>query len=342
MKLTFIFSVCILSGLLISTVIVTNNAAAFDGAETVSSHGYDGCIRLYNEHVSVILEPNCGGRVLEYSIDGSNVLYIDPAQDGWMYTPGGDRIGPCAGRIDFGPERTGPDRTKFWLGSWKAEITGQGSARLTSVRDEENTGVQLVRDFTLAATGTRLDCTQTIINISDEIKHYYFWSRTLAVGGGVTVVPLSKGSRFPKGYIYYEPARMPHYMNFRPEEHDGMRLMEDEFLVIAKAPPFPKFGFDSTAGWIAYITPDSHLFLKTYEVYPDRPYGDMAALTASIWQVANRCEIEPIGPSEFIPPGGRASFTETWWLFPYEYPGDSGDVDCKKLAAFVKENTDKR
>jgi hypothetical protein len=317
------------------------DARAYDGAEIVSSHGYDGCIRLFNDSMSVILDPNLNGRVLEYSLNGVNVMYIDPSLDGKTYTPGGESFIVTAGRFDFGPERTGPDRTKFYFGSWTAEITGPRSARLTSVRDEEITGVQLTRDFTLAEEGSRLDCTQTIINISDEMRHYYYWSRTLAVGGGVTVVPLSEGSRFPKGYVYYEPAQSPKFLNFRPDEHDGMKLVRDEYLTIAKTPPFPKFVFDSTAGWLGYITRDNHLFLKTYETFPERAYGDLTPATASIWQVENRTEIEPIGPSEFIPAGGQASFTVSWWLFPYEYPGDSGDIDFQRLSGFVRDNAGK-
>ena len=64
----------------------TSDAIAFEGAETVSSHGYDGCIRIFNDRVSVILEPNCGGRIIEYSLDGVNVLFVDPDQNGWTYT----------------------------------------------------------------------------------------------------------------------------------------------------------------------------------------------------------------------------------------------------------------
>jgi hypothetical protein len=33
------------------------------------------------------------------------------------------------------------------------------------------------------------------------------------------------------------------------------------------------------------------------------------------------CEIEPIGPLEIIEPSFDASFTETWYLMEFEYPG---------------------
>jgi len=307
-----------------------------EGAAWIDTHGYTGCVKLFNEHTTVILEPNCGGRVLVYALDGYNVLYVDPAQNGWVYTPGGERIGPCAGRFDIGPERTGPPRAQLWLGRWTAEITGPRSARMTSVADESS-GVRLIRAFTLDRSTSHLSCTQTIENISDETKQYFHWSRTFAEGGGICVVPITQGSRFPEGYIYYEPARSPKYMNFRPEEHPGTRV-RDGCLEIVDTPPFPKFGLDTAAGWIAYLTKTGRLFIKKFPVYPERVYGEMASLTVSIWYVADRCEIEPIGPRETLKPGGKASFTEDWWLEPYEYP-DNRRVDLEKLGKFVEDKT---
>jgi len=308
-----------------------------EGTAWVSSHGYDGCIELFNETTRVVLEPNCGGRVLVYETGGRNVLYIDPAQDGWVYEPGKKRVDICAGRFDIGPEKTGPPREALWLGRWNAEITGPRSARMTSVEDESS-GVQLIRDFRLDAASSRLRCTQTIRNVSGEVKRYFHWSRTFAEGGGICVVPITPGSRFPEGYIYYEPKRSPRYMNFRPERHPGTRV-RDGFLEISEAPPFPKFGLDSEAGWLAYITKSDLLFVKRFPVYPERVYGEMASLTVSIWYVENRCELEPIGPRETLGPGESASFTETWWLFDYPCPRAGEDVDLVKLEKFVEEHT---
>ena len=48
------------------------------------------------------------------------------------------------------------------------------------------------------------------------------------------------------------------------------------------------------------------------------------------------CELEPIGPTENIPPGGEASFTEDWWLLPYSYPRDGSDVDLEEISALVE------
>src|SRR4029077_17390342 len=74
---------------------------------------------------------------------------------------------------------------------------------------DENSGVQLIRDFELkAATDGRgspwLSCKQTIVNVSNEVKEYCHWGRSFALGGGIGIVPLEGKSRFPSKYALYE------------------------------------------------------------------------------------------------------------------------------------------
>lgn len=307
-----------------------------EGTSWVTIHGYSGCVQLDNGNVRVILEPNCGGRVLEYSLKGQNALHVDSKQDGMVYTPGKPIQDPCGGRCDIGPEMTIPGHPELWVGKWTAEITGPYSARMTSVEDK-NTGVQLIRDFKLDKNSSHLKFTQKIKNVSKETKQYCHWSRTFAEGNGICLVPISPNSRFPKGFIIYGPGAA---MTFVPENHPNYGV-RDNFLIITGEPPQAKFGLDSMSGWLSYITRSNLLFVKKFPVYPDRPYMEMAALTISLYYYKDQvCELEPIGPKETIQPGKTASFTEDWWLFPYTYPADK-NVDLKALTGFVNENIPK-
>lgn len=300
-----------------------------EGTSWISTHGYDGCVQLENSLVRVVLEPNCGGRVLEYSYKGTNALYMDTKQDGMTYTPGESIGNPCGGRCDFGPEYTTPKHPDLWFGAWKAEITGLYSARMTSVEDAI-TGVQLIRDFTLDPKSTHLKFTQTIKNVSKETKSYCHWSRTFAPGNGICCVPLSQDSRFPLGFTFLKNGGLV----ITPPDHESYRV-RDNFFIIDGPPPQAKFGLDSNVGWLSYISRDNLLFVKRFLTYPDRPYAEFAALTISIYYQGDvLCELEPIGPKEVIEPGGAASFTEDWWLFPYTYPSDK-NVDLTALTELV-------
>jgi len=304
-----------------------------EGTAWVSSYGYSDCVKLFNTVTSVILEPNCGGRVLEYTLNGENAIYINPEHDGWTYQPGERSIDPCGGRFDIGPEMTIPRHTDLWVGRWKAEITGKRHARLTSVKDEA-TGVQLIREFKLDRDTSHLTCKQTIKNISKTTKQYYHWSRTFAAGNGIFIVPLNPESRFPKGYITFGPGPV---MNYGPQDHPNI-IVKDGFLVVAGTPPQPQLALDSYDGWMAYMTRNNLLFVKKFPMYPDRVYSDMAATTVVIWYYKDlMCELEPMGPRETIKPGKSASYTEGWWLIPYDFPGSGENVDPAGIQILVIE-----
>lgn len=299
-------------------LIVSCNMKTGKGTAITEQYGYSNCIELTNGEARVVLEPNMGGRVISYELHGRNVLYRDSLQDGITWEPGKVITHPAGGRFDIGPEKTSPKRPVLFFGRWEGRITGDREAEMISQKDT-STGVMLTRKFRLDDKGSRLTCTQTIRNISDETKRYCFWSRTFARGGGISLTPLNSTSRFPKGYIIYGPGDV---MDFMPAEEPNIRV-RDGILEIIGPPERPKFVMDVAEGWLAYITRDGQLFIKTFPVYPDRVYGEMSAANVSVWYNKEQmCEIEPIGPMETIRPGEEVSFTETWHLFDYEYPED--------------------
>jgi hypothetical protein len=289
--------------------------------------GYSGCIVMENAAgTRVVLSPLAGGRVLEYSLNGRNAIYLNPAQQGWRHQPGIPSVDPCGGRCDIGPERTMAPHPDLWLGDCTGEVLGDGKARLTSSRDRV-TRVRLVRDFTLDEHSSRLVFEQRVINESDQPFACCHWSRTLAVGGGIVLIPLTPESRFPRSYIMYGPGPV---MNYQPVD-PNIRVREG-FLEILGTPVNPKLGMDSTAGWFCYLTPNGLLFTKRYPVYPERVYSEMAGLTISIWYFRNEmCELEPIGPRERIAPGASASFTEEWTLDAARFPAPGETVDLKTM-----------
>lgn len=308
--------------------ITSIKGAESDSAKVVRYLNYDKAIELTNENTKVVLCPQAGGRVLEYSLNGKNSLYLDEKEADWK--PG--KPGPSsAGRFDIGPELVIPRRSTLWSGEWTGEITGPRSARLTSQHDAA-TGVQLVRDFELDAKTSHLSCTQTIMNVSDETKEWCHWSRTFAQGEGICVIPLAGQSRFPNKYVMYEEGAL---INARPVD-PNIRI-RDGFLEILAAPRRPKLGFDSYTSWMAYVMKNDLLFVKKFKTYPDRVYNEAAGLTISVWYPEGaRVELEPIGPRERLEPGQVGSFTEDWWLAPSEFPAAGTDLDLGRVSAIVE------
>lgn len=290
-----------------------------EGASVISYYGYDDCIELKNRSVRVVLCPAAGGRILVYELQGKNILYLPPGDEGWKWDGSNDRGNMNAGRFDIGPEQVVPKRNKLWQGEWKGEILGDRHASLTSPVDE-GPGVYLVREFKLAESSSKLECKQTIVSASDEPVEYCHWSRTFCNGKGTCIVPVSKPGRFSEGYVRYDQGRL---LNMKPTDANVQR--KGDFLVVTDHPESPKLGFDSMSGWFAYHAKQDLLFVKKFPTYPDRMYNEVAGLTVSIWYPDREMvELEPIGPRERLEKrGDKASFTETWFLMNHEYPGEN-------------------
>lgn len=317
-----------------------NEAAltAFQGTESSQARfkpfaNYKGAIELTREDAKAdvkakaVLCPEVGGRVLSFTVNGVESMFLDERERDWIPgTPGN----ASAGRFDFGPELIVPAHPEIWAGPWTAEITGESSARLTSDKGAAS-GIQLVREFELRQNKTggpiELVCTQTMMNVSRETREVCHWGRSFSPGGGVCLVPLKGQSRFPSRYAMYEDSAI---INVRNTD-DQIRVREG-FLEILSPPRKPKLGFDSQAGALAYVLPGGGLFVKKFAVDPDRVYNEAAGLTLSVWYPAGpRIELEPIGPRERLAPGEGASFAEVWSLHPFPAPRAGEPIDLEAV-----------
>lgn len=330
-----VFIAVVIATLFAAVLPVAATATAADGVSVVSFHGYNDCLRISNGDAVVTLCPAAGGRVLEYSVGGTNVLYLDPEDAGWtlqQFEKGQtDRRGQLsAGRFDIGPEMVVQRGNVLWNGRWTAEIVADRRVKMTSQYDPKS-GARLTRIFKLDETGAHLTCTQTIANESDRQVSLCHWSRTFAVGGGIVLVPRSGPVRFPRGYVRYENG----LIRSRPTE-PNIHVDEDA-VVVSATPEFPKLGFDSHAGWLAYLAPTDQLFVKRFPTFPERSYNELAGLTVSVWYPEkDLVELEPIGPAENLAPGEKADFTEDWYLLPYAFPAESRQIDREDIEQRVK------
>ena len=305
-------------------------APTFEGAGRVKFLNYPDCVELKNSTTRIVLGHHSGGRILSYEHGGVNVLYLSKKESDW--SPGSDVRPTSAGRFDVGPEMLQTRGEVIWSGEWEAEITGERSARLISALDPDS-GFQVVREFSLAAEGSELAVTQTVTNRGEKTTRACYWSRTLAAHGGTAIVPLTpETERFPVGYVMYRPEGL---IDVDPVDPNVRR--EGDYLVITGPTKYPKLGFDTSAGWLAYQNL-GQLFVKRYEVDLTKQYPEANGLTMSIWypeaDVRTACEIEPIGPLETLAPGASTSFSVRWNLIEYE---DRDTIDPEEIAKIVKE-----
>jgi hypothetical protein len=298
----------------------------------ISTNGYHNCIEVSNNVASMVIEPDCGGRILSFKLGNSDVIYKNPLEDGYLLESGEpplSNLSPCAGRCDIGPEFLTKAHPELWLGKWQSNILPDGSVELISKPDSV-TGLQLRRLFVLDEHRARLTFTQTMKNISGSTRRCFHWSRTFFTGGGVAIAPINKNSRYPFGYLTYGPGDV---INYFPKVDKNL-VVDNGLLQIIGPTSAQKYAMDLSEGWLAYQTTESVLVIKTFPVYDNRIYGEVAANNMSFWYNGTEmCEVEPIGPLEILQPGEEASFTEVWNLFKHDYSGinpiDSTSLDEK-------------
>ncbi|MFT3784224.1 MAG: hypothetical protein QM790_19620 [Nibricoccus sp.] len=308
------------------------------GANVITQNGYNNCIELTNGVVRVVLEPNLGGRVIVFSLNGINALYQNADYDGKTqatvtmigHVPGG--------RFDVGPEFAQPRHPVLWIGAWRAEITGSYSARLTSEVDPQ-TGLQIIREFSLEEGLPHLECRQIIANRSESERSACHWGRTFVPGGGICLLPLNPQSRYPAGYAAYVSGSASPFVTvqFRPPSDPHVRVRE-QILEVLGQPNSPKIVVDSNEGWLAYIGKNGLLFIKRFEADPHMVSGEPAGNSTAIWFDQDRiCELEPIGPLVKLAPGACTSFTEHWWLYEAP-PALSGQVELNEVRERLRQS----
>src|SRR4051794_3507761 len=82
--------------------------------QVVAYHGYPKAVELKQGAARAVLCPEVGGRVLEFTVDGRNVLYL--SEDEKARRPSRKEEPTTAGRFDYGPELTAPKHPKTWAG----------------------------------------------------------------------------------------------------------------------------------------------------------------------------------------------------------------------------------
>lgn len=324
---------CLVIGLVWGVILSQALLVAEDGVRHVQVLNYPNCVELRNETTRVVLGHHVGGRVLIYERAGKNVIYLSPKEADWKSVTDERRREASAGRFDIGPELLSNRGPAIWSGTWKSEITGPRSARLVSEIDPKS-ALQITRDFKLDSKSSRLTVTQTVKNHGAIDSRHGYWSRTFAKHGGIGIVPLTpESSRYPNFYTLHQDRAQ---VSLKPTDPNIRQV--GNFLVIDGPPAFPKMGFDTYAGWVAYQTQEDLLFVQKYLAFPERVYAEATGMTLSLWypqaEKIPACEIEPIGPLEIVKPGESSSFTVDWWLIENAFPKE-GKLDPVSISRVV-------
>lgn len=300
-------------------IIQMSYSQIYSSVEKITYRRWNNCYKISNDSIEVIVNPEAGGRILRFALHGEDMIYEDSTQNGKLYSDFiKEGFDPDGGRFDYGPEIITNDlHALTWMGEWSTKITGKFSIVLTSQLDYK-LGVQTIREFKLDSVKACLSIKQTMTNISSDMSVWYFWGRTLVPIGGKLVVPLNPQSQYPQGWGKWDWSVKGGIVRSSNIVDPIVKTKENMLLFIpTTSSPRGKYGTDSHEGWMAYGYKDV-LFVKRFEFFPDKFYSEKPGQIIIFFTNGKFTEMEPISPEAVLAPGESYSFTECWWLLPYQ------------------------
>ncbi|MEM9159800.1 MAG: hypothetical protein AAGB46_12205, partial [Verrucomicrobiota bacterium] len=172
-------------------LIFTLASQVLEGARVMRFFGYDDAIQLRNDRCEAILTPAVGGKVMKFALDGKDIIMRNEQEAGYRFDPDSEkRIRNSGGRFDVGPVNIIPRSDLQTQGPWEGKILGERHALMVSAYDSR-TGLQLEREVVLAEDRAELRIVHRMINRSDKVVRANHWSRVLAKGKGIAVVPVT-------------------------------------------------------------------------------------------------------------------------------------------------------
>jgi len=283
--------------------------------------------------VKVVVTPAVGGRIMEFSYDGKNIMWQAPDAPGRTLETHPKGFSSGGHQSDIGPELRSPvipARQELFLGAYKGSAPRDMTVRVES-QPHAATGVQLSREIVLDPLSGELGVLQNIKNISTNDVSYCVWDRTLCQGGGFALLPLPKAkSRFPAKWAIRREAEGKYFYDGVNPQHENVKIIKNTLVAYCKGEQ-AKIGTDSDAGWLAYVK-GNLLFIKYYPHSPKGYYSDGGNSIEVYWN-QSFAEIEPLSPEATIKPGNTYSFPEKWVLIEL----DSDINTFEQAAELVKK-----
>lgn len=248
-------------------------------------------VYLQNDCIRLQVVPECGGRVMQYSLGDYDFFWNNATLVNVRPPPSG--LGPDDQWLNYGGEKLWPapqgwDNDQQWPGPPDAildgaahtlELLGDTAAlkaiRLTSPQDMR-TGIQFSRSIRCFAHSSRVSIAATMKNIKTEPIRWGIWSHvqldaTNRQGDDYcrdfrACCPLNPDSVFHKGYtVQFGLVNNP---TFKADYENGMMQLHYQRMV-------GKVGIDSPAGWVATINGETgHVFVQRFMYEPYRAYPD--------------------------------------------------------------------
>jgi hypothetical protein len=282
--------------------------------------GWTDAYRMSNGHAAVSVVPAAGGRVLEFSLDGQQALWVNPALQGKLFPVPkrptswndwrnyrGYKLWPAPESL--WPKKVGDGPDPFLDGgAASVEVLPQRGLRLTGAPSLDM-GLLFVRELEMDPRTGVLTVRQRMRNIGTRPVEWSIWD--------VTQIPAPAWVCFPAN------PHSPHRNGILPLGAGQNQWKNEGGLIITEYQGVSgKIGADSPAGWMVGVAGD----LATIKRFPKRRAGASYPDQGSTVEVYTSdktlpyIEMEVLGPLVRLEPGEETSYSETWALAKLSHP----------------------
>jgi len=294
-----------------------NNTGLPAGVELRTYTGWANCVFLNASEIPVqaVVVPAVGGRIVHFSLNGTNILLENSASQGAILGAKNEDLFLGGFQCDAGAGgRVLPDHWQLTEGPQRWQSDADFSAKVFGAPDSR-LGVALEKEMVLAGDTGELGLLQRLRNGSDQTVKYYLADRTICKGGGFVFFPLNKKSRFQAGWaLARDVGGKRIYDGVRPASPFVSVL--DGVLVAETGGDATRLGADSDGQWIAYAR-GRLLFVKYYFYAPWGDYTD-GGISVEVYFDRRATELNPLSPEISLPPGDSLIFPEKWVLIPLD------------------------
>jgi Domain of unknown function (DUF4380) len=295
-----------------------------DVAKVAISHepflGWQDAYRVTNGHVTVSVVPGAGGRVLEFSLDGQNALWMNPGLAGKLY-PVPKRPATWSNWRNYGGYKLWPAPQARWPqngaaapdpfldgGAVSVEVIAGSGLRLTGAPSLDM-GLVFVRELQLdAATGV-LTVQQRMHNIGNKPVDWSIWDVTQIPAPAWVVLPANPASPNQNGIL--------------PLGGGQNQWTNENGLIITEYRGVSgKIGADSPGGWVVGVVGDLAYVKRFPPRREDATYPDKGS-TVEVYtndKSLPYIEMEVLGPIVHLEPGEETAYPETWALAKLSQP----------------------
>ncbi|MGB0580136.1 MAG: hypothetical protein ACPGVU_10585 [Limisphaerales bacterium] len=298
--------------------------------------GWTNCLAVNDSHgqYQAVIVPDIGGRLVHYSYDLINILYLNPQVRGRTLANSRGPFYAGGYQCDLGPETLGlPRRFQTVLGkhAWRSP---RDYTVDTASPQETGVPVRILKSVTMDHDTGELGLLQRMSNVSKSVAEYSIRDRTVCKGGGFVFFKLNPKSRFKKGCSLLRQSSGRYFYQELDELPENMEKSRDTMIIDTSRIP-AKIGADSVAGWIAYVR-GNLLFVKYFPITRDGDYADGGNTLSVMWN-GTVTELSPTSPRVKIKPGENYDFPERWILKPVSRTVDSIS-DVKRILREVPSN----